>query len=127
MSHVPKRPATRARRGMTVVEVVVAIMLLSVGLLALAGLAASASRAVRGGGTQTVAAAVAQSRFDSLSSVPCAGLAPAGPTIGTATTRGVKENWVVVDGRNVKRLSDTVRVPDRTKVLVYLSVIPCRD
>jgi prepilin-type N-terminal cleavage/methylation domain-containing protein len=57
--------------GFTLVEVLMAVMLLAVGLLALAGLGATALRTVRGGSTQTVAAAVAQSRFDSLASVPC--------------------------------------------------------
>ena len=122
-----RRAVADARRGMTIVEVIVAIIVLSVGVLALAGLAAAASKTIRGGGTQTVAAAVAQSRFDSLSSVPCAGLAAAGTTTGTATTRGVKESWVVTDDRNLKRLADTVRIPGRTKPAVYVSVIPCRD
>lgn len=112
---------------MTIIEVVVALFLLTVGLLALAGLAASASRTVRAGGVQTVAAALAQSRFDSLSSVPCAGLAALQPTRGTATTRGIRESWIVTDGRNVKRLADTVRVPGRRTPLVFVSVIPCRD
>ena len=115
------------RRGMTIVEVMVAMFLLTVGLLALAGLAASASKTVRAGGIQTVASALAQSRFDSLSSVPCATLATATPTRGTATTRGIRESWIVTDGRNVKRLADTVRVPGRRAPLVFVSVIPCRD
>jgi type II secretory pathway pseudopilin PulG len=119
--------ARRERDGMTIVEVVVAILMLSVGLLALAGLAAGASKAIRGGGTQVVAAAVAQSRFDSLSSVPCATLANGGATSGSSTTRGITERWSVTDGRNIKRLADSIDVPGRTKKLVYLSVIPCRD
>ena len=112
---------------MTIVEVLVAMFLLTVGLLALAGLAASASKAVRAGGVQTVASALAQSRFDSLSSVPCAALATAVPTRGTATTRNIRESWVVTDGRNVKRLADTLRVPGRRTPPVFVSVIPCRD
>jgi prepilin-type N-terminal cleavage/methylation domain-containing protein len=122
------RPVARERRGLTLVEVVVAIIMLAVGLLALAKLSASAAIAVRGGGTQVVAAAVAQSRFDSLMSVPCNGLAGAGSTTsGSSTTRGVKESWAVTDGTNIKRLADTIRIPGRTKPVVYLSVIPCRD
>jgi prepilin-type N-terminal cleavage/methylation domain-containing protein len=120
------RAVARERRGLTLTEVVVAILLLTVGLLALAGLAASASRAVRGGGIQVVAAAVAQSRFDSLMSVPCAGLANP-TTLGSATTRGVAEKWTVTDGKDVKNLADTVRIPGRTTPVVYRSVIPCRD
>jgi hypothetical protein len=33
----------------------------------------------------------------------------------------------VVDGYNVKRLTDSLTVPGRTSVLVYQSVIPCRE
>ena len=121
------RAIARERRGLTLVEVVVSILMLTVGLLALAGLAASASQAVRGGGVQVVASAVAQSRFDSLMSVPCKGLAAGGTTSGSSTIRGVKESWTVTDGDDVKRLADTVRIPGRTKPVVYQSVIPCRD
>jgi len=122
------RPVAGERRGLTLIECVVAILLLTVGLLALAGLAGSAAKAVRGGSTQVVAAAVAQSRFDSLMSVPCAALAAGGAvTSGTSTTRGVRETWSVTDGKDLKRLSDEIRIPGRVNPVVYQSVIPCRD
>jgi hypothetical protein len=100
---------------------------LSIALLAIAGLGVTAAGMTRRGTQQVVAAAVAQSRFDSLSSVPCRGLAVTGPTSGTSTTRGVVERWVVTDGNNVKNLADTLRVPGRTGALVYRTVLPCRD
>lgn len=121
------RGARGTPAGFTLVEVVAAIMVLAIGLLAVAGLAVTASATTRYGARQTIAAAVAQSRFDSLSSVPCRGLAVTGPTMGTSTTRGVSENWVVTDGNNVKNLADTLRVVGRTRPLVYLTVLPCRD
>ena len=117
-----------ARAGFTVIEVIAAIMLLAMGLLAIAGLGVSASKMTRRGSGQTLASAMAQSRFDSLASVPCKGLAPgATPTRGVSTVRGVRESWVVTDGWNVKRLADTLTVPGRTTPLVYVSVIPCRE
>lgn len=131
----PPAPATPRRRGasagrragFTVVEVIAAIVLLAVGLLALAGLGVTASRVARQGAQQTLAASLAQSRFDSLASLPCATLASAGPIGGTSTVRGIRERWVVRDGRDVKRLTDSLTVPRRTRVLVYESVIPCRN
>jgi hypothetical protein len=39
----------------------------------------------------------------------------------------VRESWTVTDGQNIKRLADTVRIPGRTRPVVYQSVIPCRD
>lgn len=119
--------AARPRAGFTLLEVLVAIILLAVGLLALAGLGVTASRVTRQGAQQTVAASIAQSRFDSLASLPCATLAVSGPVRGSATIRGVTERWVVRDGRDVKRLTDSLTVPGRTRVLVYESVIPCRN
>lgn len=121
------RRAPAVRGGMTLIEVVVAVTLLAIGLLSVAGLGITALKTTRGGTHQTVAAAVAQSRFDSLSSLPCRTLAVSGPTTGTATIRGVVERWRVVDGFNVKRLTDSLTVPGRTDPLVYQSVIPCRD
>jgi type IV pilus assembly protein PilV len=122
------RPSPRTRSGFTVVEVIAAIMLLAIGLLAIAGLAVAASKTTRRGAGQTLAAAMAQSRFDSLASVPCAALAPGATlTRGVSTVRGVREAWVVTDGWNVKRLADTLTVPGRATPLVYVSVIPCRE
>jgi type IV pilus assembly protein PilV len=122
------RTSPRTRSGFTLVEVIAAIMLLAVGLLAIAGLGVVASKTTRRGAGQTLAAAMAQSRFDSLASVPCAVLAPgATPTKGVSTLRGVREAWVVTDGWNVKRLADTLTVPGRATPLVYVSVIPCRE
>jgi prepilin-type N-terminal cleavage/methylation domain-containing protein len=122
----PRRRAARA--GFTLVEVIAAIMLLAIGLLAIAGLGVTAAKTTRRGSAQTLASAMAQSRFDSLSSVPCANLAPgSAPTKGVSTVRNIREAWVVTDGWNLKRLSDTLTVPGRATPLVYVSVIPCRE
>ncbi len=116
-----------ARAGFTIVEVLAAVFLLAVGLLAVAGLAAVAQRTTRRGTTQTLAAAIGQSRFDSLASLPCRTLAVNGATTGGATTRGVRERWRVTDGVNVKVLRDSLWVPGRHTPVVHVSVIPCRD
>lgn len=123
----PRRRTPGARPGFSLVEVLVTTILVTVGLLAVAGMAINAVRTTRSGSIQTVAAAVAQSRFDSLASVPCNGLASNGATAGTAEQRGIVERWRVIDGRNVKELTDSLRVPTRAGWLVYRSVIPCRD
>jgi type IV pilus assembly protein PilV len=120
-----RRP--RARDGFTLIEVIAAILLLSIGLLAIAGLGIVAAKTTRRGSTQTLASAIAQSRFDSLASLPCRTLAVSGPTVGSASVRGVEERWRVVDGYNVKRLTDSLTVPGRATALVYQSVIPCRE
>jgi type IV pilus assembly protein PilV len=122
------------RAGFTLIEVMVAMMLLSLGLLAVAGLAATSARAVRGGGAQTRAAAIAQSRFDSLSSVPCPARTvpplPDGTVVGsgTAVTRGVTEAWSarLESSGNMIRMTNTLTVPGRTRSYGYVSVRACR-
>ena len=121
-------PRARDRRGFTLVELIVAIMILVVGLLALAGTSALITRQMGTGAKTTVAAAVAQARLDSLSSMDCTLLAVGGATTtGSTSARGVSERWVVTDGNDVKNVTDTVRIVGQTRPLIYQSVIPCRD
>jgi Tfp pilus assembly protein PilV len=112
---------------MTIVELMVAVFLLGVGLIGLAGSSFVVGKQLRGSHLQSTAALVAQSRLDSLASVSCKLLAPSGTQTGTAITMGVTENWSVADGKNIKTIVDTVRFAGRVRPLVYRSVIPCRD
>lgn len=122
-------PRTRDRRGMTLVELMVAIMVLSIGLMSLASISSSVARQLAGSNQQTVAAMVVQSRFDSLASVaPCRSIVPnGGSKSGTATTRGVTERWAIRDLANVIQISDSVTFRGRSRPLTYTSLIPCRD
>lgn len=117
----------RARSGVTLVEVIISIIMITVGVMGLLGSAASVSTQMGGGVRQTVAASIAQSRIDSLSSLACAQLAVAGVASGTSTKRGVKETWSVTDGKNVKTIVVQITIPKRTNPLNYSTVIPCRD
>ena len=126
----------RPRDGFTLVELMVAIIILAIGILGLAGTSAVITRQIGSASRQTVAATIAQSRFDSLSSINCAGLAPAGgTTAGVAThldprtgkPRGVVERWRVTDGNDVKILTDSITIAGQLRVLVYESYMPCRD
>lgn len=126
----PEHPATGNRAGFTIIEVIVATMILSVGVLALAGTAAVVTKQMASGSRQTVASTIAQARFDSLSSVQCSNLAAGGATTsGTATFRNghVTETWQVTDGNDVKNIQDKVYVYGLRDTLVYTSLIPCRD
>jgi prepilin-type N-terminal cleavage/methylation domain-containing protein len=117
------------RRGFTIVEVIVAIMILAIGVLGLAATSGVVTRQLGRGNLQTIASTVAQSRFDSLASVPCANLAPTSGVnqTGTANTRGIRESWVISDSNDMKAIVDTIRFTGRTNALVYVSLLPCRD
>ena len=112
---------------MSLVELIVAMVMLSVGLLGLASLSVRLSKQHNGSASQQFAALVVQSRFDSLASIHCQSLAPSGPVSGTATTRGITERWSIVDGNDIKTITDSVTFAARKKPLAYVSVIPCRD
>ena len=127
--HDPSRARTRAglRRGFTLVEVIFAIILLAVGLLSLATLGVTSSKMTRGGSVQTVASAMAQARFDSLASLPCQPFVAAGTTVGSPPMyRGIRERWVVTARPLRLDLEDTLKVPGRSRKLVYRNVLPCR-
>jgi prepilin-type N-terminal cleavage/methylation domain-containing protein len=76
--------------GFTLLEVLVALMVLATGILGLSANAALVSRLVGDGSRLTVAATVATARFERLRALPCASAAS-----GTAITRGIEERWAV--------------------------------
>lgn len=124
-----RRPATGDRRGVTLVELIVALLVLSIGLMSLASVSGTVARQLAGGNQQTVAAMVVQSRFDSLASVaPCRSIVANGASRGgTAVTRGVSERWQIRDLANVIQITDTISFRGRARPLTYTSLIPCRD
>lgn len=117
----------RPRRGLTIIEIMVAIFLLGVGLLGLAGFTIASNKQYRGAVLQQRAALIVQSRFDSLTSVTCTLLAASGTQSGSGSSMGVSERWSVADGNDIKIITDTVRFAGRTLPLAYRSIIPCRD
>jgi prepilin-type N-terminal cleavage/methylation domain-containing protein len=78
------------RMGFTLLEVLVALVVLAIGILGLSANAASVSRLVGDGSRLTLAAAVATARLEQLRALPCASVAP-----GTAVTRGIEERWTI--------------------------------
>jgi prepilin-type N-terminal cleavage/methylation domain-containing protein len=85
------RRAPRARRsGFTIMELIVAIVILSIGLLGLAATSGIVMRLIGGGTHQTVAANVALARFEQLRSLSCGRM-----TSGSAINRNVQEAWSV--------------------------------
>jgi prepilin-type N-terminal cleavage/methylation domain-containing protein len=104
--------STAPRRGFTVTEVVVAVMILSVGVLGLAGTSGAVARQMGSSADMTRAAARAASRMERLS-----GMSTCPPTTGatgTETSNGVVERWSM---RGAGGLSITAYVVDSVRIL----------
>lgn len=122
-----RRARPRARRGVTLVELIVAVTILMLGLLSIVGISASISRSLGQARMESLAAMAAQSRFEKLAGTACASI-----TLGSVTTkvsRNITESWVVTDGGNNTRiLRDTVTwaAGKTTRKVAFQSLIPCR-
>jgi prepilin-type N-terminal cleavage/methylation domain-containing protein len=125
-THIRTHRSRSARRGVTLVEMLVAIVMITFAALGLMGVSGNIAETAGDGMRHTVAAGVAQARLDSLTSLSCASLA-GGAATGASTNRGVVEKWSVVDGRNIKTITVTIAIPRRTSKLVYETIVPCRD
>lgn len=85
------------RRGFTIVEVLIAIIMLSIGVLALASSAGGITRMMSNGQRKTRSYAMATSLVDSLRRVAltnCAGL----PANGSGTNSGITISWSFPNG-----------------------------
>ena len=102
----------RTQRGFTLVEVLIAIVILGVGVTALVGSSALVTRMVGRGQSETRAAETANQRIETLrllaySTTPrctAGGFASGGPV----TVNGVRERWIVTVAAKVGTISDTV-------------------
>lgn len=113
----------RRRSGFTLIELVLALVLVAFGLLALVATSALVTREVGSAGTRVAAALAARNRAEWLVVTPCASL------VGGAVThpRGVREWWTVERNGNTVLLRDSVVIttPSGPKALVLQSGRVC--
>jgi prepilin-type N-terminal cleavage/methylation domain-containing protein len=115
------------RRGVTLVELIVAMTILSVGLLAIVGTSGAIARGLGEARGDNLAAIVAQSRFEEIAGTQCQGM-----TLGqtkTVSTRGVTEKYTVTDGgNNTLLVIDTVTWQTRRGIRkqAFTTLLPCR-
>ncbi|MBA2457377.1 MAG: prepilin-type N-terminal cleavage/methylation domain-containing protein [Gemmatimonadales bacterium] len=86
------------QRGFTVIEVLIAVVLLTVGVMALAGSSAMVTRMIGRGRGSTVVAQVASSRADLLRRIAASttpGCTSAGLASGADTSAGIVEQWTL--------------------------------
>lgn len=125
--------APRARAGFTIIEVLMAVMILSVGVIALAGTAALTGRQMNEGNTRNRAASVAQSSFELLAArgtaaTGCDNIVLAGQTVTLdSTRRGIRERLTLrrplADGTVL--VYDTLTLPRVRGTMAFRSVIRC--
>ena len=114
------------RRGFTIVEMVVSTMIISVGILALAGGSAAVLRQMQLGNQYTNASFMVQSRMEMVRAIAaCASMSG-----GSATTGNYSEAWTVTANArtNYKSVSDTVSYKTRTggrRKVGVTAVVPC--
>ena len=112
----------RARSGFTLAELLVALMIFTVGALAMVATSANVMTLITASKNRTLAAAVAEASFERMRSQPCST-----HLSDSTTTRGVGVNTTVVP---LVRADDvTVRVSfisnRRVATRVYRSFLPC--
>jgi prepilin-type N-terminal cleavage/methylation domain-containing protein len=115
------------RQGFTVVEVLVAVMVLGVGILALVGSSALVTRMIGEGKRATYATQIAQQRMEgfrriAMSTSPqCTNLAAA---TGTATSGRITEQWTITGNAGTRSITARAIYPDGRGVdTVQLSTI----
>lgn len=96
----------KVRHGFTLIEVIVAIVILAAGALALAGSAAVTARRMAEAARRTAAVSMARSRAESSLAFPCGSLSS-----GSETARGVRSEWVVSPGASSAEVSQRVSYP----------------
>lgn len=116
-----------ARGGFTLVELLVAIVILAVGVLGLAATASVVTRQMTGAVHQSVAANVAYSRMERIRTGNCVAMADSSSPPGGVVTRNVRERWTITKTDNAILVYDTITyaVRGRQKMQVYHSEFPC--
>jgi type IV pilus assembly protein PilV len=122
------RARRRARRGFTLIEMIIAIIVMSIGVMALAGTAGYVATQMGGGRMQTIAATMSTKIADSLSARRCPALVN-----GSQTNRGVTVTWTVTPASPARtvRVDQTVQYRVKrgsaTKTVSYQMIVDCPE
>ena len=128
MTRSPRvHPRLRARRGFTIIEMIIAIIVMSIGVMALAGTATYVGKQMGSGRIQTIAATMSSRIADSLSARRCPVLVN-----GSQTSRGVTVSWRVTPSTPMRtvQIDQTVQFLQRrgsTKTVSYQMVVDCPE
>ena len=112
-------------RGSSLAEVVVAVVLLCVGILALTGTSGAMARMTGLGRHASVSALLASSRLERLRAAPC----PPGATTGSASAGRFREQWTAAPAGTGRVLRVIVNYDDgrRARADTYETRSKCGD
>ena len=110
-------------RGFSMAEVMIAMVILTVGVLGIAASSAAITKMTAEGGRGGGSAAVAESRIESLNATPCANLT----ATGSATTGKYTESWTITSANLLRTITETVSYPygRGTRTSTYVAYISC--
>lgn len=95
-------------RGFSLIELIVAILILTVGILGLAATAGQVTKMVGWGGRYGASAVVASAQLEQMRATPCVSLASSG-----SATKGIyRLSWTVTTAGNLRSISLTVTYPN---------------
>jgi prepilin-type N-terminal cleavage/methylation domain-containing protein len=118
---------SRPRRGVTLVELIVAITVLSVGILGFVACAGYLTRGLTNASSDTVAAMFGQSAIEELAGTAC--LTIPLNTVTQTVSRGITRRSIVRNnGNNTLAVLDSLSWKNRgtTRVAVLQTILPCR-
>ena len=117
------RARSSGRNGFTLIELMVAMMIFTIGVLAMMSSAGSVMTMMGGSQRRTVAAAVADARFERMRAQSCTQ-----HVAGTQLTHGVRETWQVVPLVLADDVTVVVTYPasgGRIVTQTYRTFVPC--
>ena len=121
------RRAPQARRGVTIVELIVAITVLTIGVLGFVACAGFLTRGLSGASSDTVAALFGQSSIEELAGTAC--LTIPLDQVRETRSRGItRRSRVTNNGNNTLAVLDSLSWSNRgTRRLATLrTILPCR-
>lgn len=119
-----RRRRLRARGGFTLIEMIIAIIVMAIGVMGLAGTASYVAIQMGGANVQTIAATLATQVSDSLAARKCSSLVS-----GTKTKRGITVSWAVGDSSRTKWVTEQVQYKTKrgSRTLNYVTVVQCPE
>jgi prepilin-type N-terminal cleavage/methylation domain-containing protein len=112
---------TNQRHGLTLIEVIVAMLLFSVGALGMAAASGAISKQMALSLLRSRAAMTARTRDEQAHAVPCASISS-----GSETRQGIESQWTVAHGSSAT-IDQTIarRGINALETDHFLSAIPC--